>query len=75
MPGAPLAFGENSVKARIRNITGFKKVWVVVSVVAVLVIAVLAMGFMSKYEDSTTLERLKDEVGVIDWAENAEPIW
>lgn len=75
LPGAPLAFGENGVKARIRNITGFKKVWVVVSVVAVLVIAVLAMGFMSKYEDSTTLERLKDEVGVIDWAENAEPIW
>ncbi len=73
--GAPLAFGENGVKDRIRNIAGFKKVWVVVSVVAVLVIAALAVGFLSKYEDSTTLEKLKDEVGVINWSEDAEPIW
>ncbi len=73
--GAPLAFGENSVKDRIRNIAGFKKVWVVVSVVAVFVIVAMAVGFLSKYEDSATLEKLKDEVGVIQWSENAEPIW
>lgn len=56
LPGAPLAFGENGVKARIRNITGFKKVWVVVSVVAVFVIVAMAVGFLSKYEDDVEPE-------------------
>lgn len=73
--GAPLAFGEDNVKDRIRNIAGYKKVWVAVSVLAVLVIVILAAGFLTKYEDTTTLGKLKDEVGVIKWSENAEPIW
>ena len=60
--GAPLAFGENSVKDRIRNIAGFKKVWVVVSVVAVFVIVAMAVGFLSKYEDDAEPE-ISEEAG------------
>lgn len=60
--GAPLAFGENSVKDRIRNIAGFKKVWVVVSVVAVLVIVAMAVGFLSKYEEDAEPE-ISEESG------------
>ncbi len=73
--GAPLAFGEDNVKDRVRNIAKFKKAWVFVSVVAVIVVIVLAAGFLSKNEDTTTLKKLEDEVGVISWSEDAEPIW
>lgn len=74
LAGAPLAFGENNVKDRVKNIAKFKKVWVLVSIVAVVVVIVLAAGFLSKYDDTTTLEKLQDEVGIIKWPENEEPI-
>lgn len=73
--GAPLAFGEDNVKDRVRNIAKFKKAWVFVSVVAVIVVIVLAAGFLSKNEDTTTLKKLEGEVGIISWSEDAEPIW
>ncbi len=75
LAGAPLAFGEDNVKDRVRNIVRYKKVWVFVSVVAVIVVIVLAAGFLSKYEDTTTLKKLEDEVGIISWSQDAEPIW
>ncbi len=59
--GAPLAFGEGSVKGRIRNIVKYKKVWKVVSVVAILVVAVLAVGFLTKHNAVTTLGALDDD--------------
>ncbi len=56
--GAPLAFGEDNVKDRVRNIAKFKKAWVIVSVVAVIVVIVLAAGFLSKNEDVETKEKI-----------------
>ena len=56
--GAPLAFGEGNVKTRIRNIVKYKKVWKIVSVVAVLVVVVLAVGFLTKHKEVTTLEQV-----------------
>ncbi len=75
LAGTPLAFGEDNVKDRVRNIAKFKRVWVIVSVVAVIVVIVLAAGFLTKYDDTTTLEKLKDEVGVIQWSKEEEPIF
>lgn len=56
--GAPLAFGEGNVKTRIRNIVKYKKVWKIVSVVAVLVVVVLAVGFLTEHNAVTTLGAL-----------------
>lgn len=74
LAGAPLAFGEDNVKDRVRNIARYKKVWVAVSVLAVVVIVILAAGFLSKYEDTTTLGKRKEEVGIIEWSEKEEAI-
>ena len=59
LSGAPLAFGEDNVKDRVRNIAKFKKAWVFVSVVAVIVVIVLAAGFLSKNDD---VEKQEDMV-------------
>ena len=53
----------------------YKRVWVFVSVVAVIVIIILAAGFLTKDKDTTTLGKLKDEVGIIKWSEQDEPIY
>ncbi|MBQ7775261.1 MAG: M56 family metallopeptidase [Lachnospiraceae bacterium] len=55
--GAPLAFGEGNVKGRIRNIVKYKKVWRIVSVAAIVVIAILAVGFLTQTNATTTLAK------------------
>ncbi len=67
--GAPLAFGEGNVKTRIRNIVKYKKVWKIVSVVAVLVVVVLAVGFLTKHNEVTTLEQV-NSVAVVGEAKS-----
>lgn len=47
-PGAPLAFDEGNVKGRICNILKYKKAWRVATGVAVVLIAVLTVCFMSR---------------------------
>ena len=53
--GAPLAFGEGNVKGRIKNIVKYKKTWRVLSVLAVAVIVVLTVGFMTKEPKDVSL--------------------
>ncbi len=59
--GAPLAFGEGNVKSRIRNIVKYKKVWGIVSVIAIIVVIVLAVGFWTRNDTVTTLSKLKED--------------
>jgi beta-lactamase regulating signal transducer with metallopeptidase domain len=46
--GAPLAFGEGSVKSRIKHIVSFKKTWREVSVLAVVTVLILMVIFMTE---------------------------
>ncbi len=46
--GAPLAFDEGDVKSRICNILKYKKAWRIVSGFAVVLIVILAAGFMTR---------------------------
>ena len=62
--GAPLAFGEGSVKARIINIVAYKKTWRIVSVLAVLVVLVLAAVFMTRESAYTTMEKVEELMAV-----------
>ena len=56
--GAPLAFGEGSVKERILNIVKYKKTWRVVSVLAVASIVVLAVVFMTEEAEYATMAQV-----------------
>lgn len=47
----PLAFGENSVKARIKSILAYKKSGVIITSVAVLVVAVVAVCFLTNRKE------------------------
>lgn len=58
--GAPLAFDEGNVKSRIKNIVKYKKTWKVLSVTALAVIVVLAVGFMTKEAEYAPLAKVHD---------------
>ena len=62
-PGAPLAFGEGNVKSRIQNIVKYKKTLGVVSVLAVVLVAVLAVVFMSS-SSTCALQDVEEEWSV-----------
>lgn len=66
--GAPLAFGEGSVKARIRNIVALKKTWRVISMLAVLVVLLLAVVFMTRESAYTTMGNVDElmEVSTVE---------
>lgn len=58
----PLAFGENNVKARIRNIMNYKKPAFWVSAVCLLIVAVLAAVLITNpKQDSGIIHNLSDE--------------
>lgn len=50
--GIPLAFGEGSVKSRIKNILKYKKKSVVISLSLIILIGVVGIGLMLNPEDS-----------------------
>lgn len=60
--GTPLAFGEGNVKGRIKNIVKYKKTWHVLSLLAIAVIMVLAVGFMTKEATYVPLSKVQDMV-------------
>jgi len=47
VPGAPLAFGEGDPKGRIRNLSRWKKPVLWISIVAVILCAILAVGLLT----------------------------
>lgn len=53
--GAPLAFGEGNTKVRIKNIVKYKNTVWVVTALALVVIAVIAVGFLGKESNYVTL--------------------
>lgn len=55
MLGAPLAFGEGDTKARIKNIVQYKKTVWALTALALVVTAVIAVGFLGKESDYVTL--------------------
>lgn len=55
MLGAPLAFGEGNTKVRIKNIVKYKKTVWALTALALVVIAVIAVGFLGKESDYVTL--------------------
>lgn len=63
--GTPLAFGESSVKQRIKNIMKYKKPAVIISVISAILIVVLAVVFignpMPKEEEYTGVKYRTDE--------------
>ena len=64
--GSPLAFGEGGVKERIKNVLNFKKPSRVVIVAAVVLLAVLSVGFAmnrttAKSENTNNLFIVKDD--------------
>lgn len=60
--GGPLAFGENPVKNRIRNILSYKEPKITVVVIAVVVVAVVLIGLMSNPQSGTlTVEDLAQQ--------------
>lgn len=61
--GAPLAFGEGNVKGRIQNIVKYKKTVGVVSVLAVVLVAGLAVVFMSS-ANTCELQNVEEEWSV-----------
>lgn len=61
--GVPLAFGEGNVKSRIQNIVKYKKTLGVVSGLAVVLVAVLAVVFMSS-SSTCALQDVEEEWSV-----------
>lgn len=63
--GTPLAFGESSIKQRIKNIMKYKKPAVIISVISAIIIVVLAVIFignpMPKEEEYTGVKYRTDE--------------
>lgn len=63
--GTPLAFGESSVKQRIKNIMKYKKPAVIISVISAILIVILAIVFignpMPKEEEYTGVKYITDE--------------
>ena len=60
--GSPLAFGENNVKARIKNILNYKKPSAAVIAIAVIVVTVLCVGLISDPLDKKpTLEDFAEQ--------------
>lgn len=66
--GTPLAFGEGSTKARIKNIVGYKKTLWTVTTLAVVVTFIVAVGFLGRVTDVVTLG--SGEVEWISFPEN-----
>ncbi|MCI7020674.1 MAG: hypothetical protein MR913_12915 [Clostridiales bacterium] len=64
MAACPLAFGENSVKSRIKNVLHFKKAgsWVSAAVVVITVIAAVCFLTNPKEEEKTLLQTVPDTV-------------
>lgn len=61
--GAPLAFGEGNVKSRIQNIVKYRKTLGVVSVPAVVLVAILLVVFMSS-SSTCALQDVEEEWSV-----------
>gem|GEM_PF-4780964 len=62
----PLAFGEQSVKERIKNVLNFKKPSRIIVVAALVVVIVLSVGF--------SLNRASNAINTSDWANYIFPI-
>lgn len=58
--GAPLAFNEGNVKDRIKNIVRYKKTWKILSALAIILIAVLLVCFMTKEEEYVPMSKAQD---------------
>ena len=71
--GAPLAFGEGNVKGRIKNIVKYKKTWHVLSLLAIAVIMVLAVGFMTKVPAEEAAQQVTEIVPDIEALARMEP--
>ena len=57
--GSPLAFGEGGIKERVKNILNFKKTSRVIIVAAVVLVAVLSVGF--------AVDRVSYAINMEDW--------
>ena len=72
MLGAPLAFGEGDTKVRIKNIVKYKKTVWAMTALALVVIAVIAVGFLGKESDYVTLGSDEAEWMMFPAAEDCE---
>lgn len=67
--GSPLAFGENNTKGRIKNILNYKKPGFWVTVLAIIVIIVAAIGLLSNpKEKEVTIPEILNKMTVEDYA-------
>ncbi|MCL2322717.1 MAG: DUF4829 domain-containing protein [Oscillospiraceae bacterium] len=56
--GSPLAFGEGSVKGRIKNVLNFKKPSRIITIAAIVLVAVLSVGFaLNRTDTQKALEK------------------
>ena len=53
--GSPLAFGEGGIKTRIKNVLNFKKSSRIIIIVAVMLVAVVGVGFMANRSSTIDL--------------------
>lgn len=71
LPASPLAFGESSVKARIKNVLNYKKSSFWILAVAVLVCCVVVAGFVSNPQVPFDLEKTEAEAMLFSSGETA----
>lgn len=78
--GNPVAFGESDVKLRIKNLLNYKKPYIWITLLVIIIIGVIAVGFMSNpIENTNEEEQESDDIPVLDegddkGTENDEPI-
>ena len=68
----PLAFGEGSTKARIKNIVKFKKTKQILAVAAVVIGVVIAVVFMTKAENKVEGPTEKNQISELSEEKNME---
>ena len=66
--GSPIAFGENNTKSRIKNVLNYKKPKFWVTILAMVVIIVLAVGLLSNPPDNSI--HTGDETNIGETAED-----
>ena len=66
--GSPIAFGENNTKSRIKNVLNYKKPKFWVTILAMVVIIVLALGLLSNPPDNSI--HTGDETNIGETAED-----
>lgn len=67
--GSPIAFGENNIKVRIKNVLNYKKPEFWVSIVVIIVIVVVSIGLLNNPKEEVT-NNITEAMTVKDYADD-----